>query len=92
MFYGYARVSTFDQDLTLQRAALKAAGGEVIRAGTAPAATAAQNCRCCSSSCARATRWWSLASTGLARSVKDLQDIMHELKARGSSRVKHPLL
>ena len=32
MFYGYARVSTLDQDLTLQRAALKAAGCEVIRA------------------------------------------------------------
>src|SRR6185295_1635917 len=32
MFYSYARVSTLDQDLTLQRAALKAAGCEVIRA------------------------------------------------------------
>ncbi|MBV9828798.1 MAG: recombinase family protein, partial [Alphaproteobacteria bacterium] len=30
--YGYARVSTFDQDLAIQRAALKAAGCEVIRA------------------------------------------------------------
>ena len=26
IFYGYARVSTLDQDLTLQRAVLKAAG------------------------------------------------------------------
>ena len=33
--YGYARVSTDDQDLTLQRAALVAAGCEVIRAETA---------------------------------------------------------
>ena len=32
MLYGYARVSTLDQDLALQRAALKAAGCEVIRA------------------------------------------------------------
>jgi hypothetical protein len=31
-FYGYARVSTIDQDLAIQRAALKAAGCEVIRA------------------------------------------------------------
>ena len=31
-FYGYARVSTLDQDLSIQRAALKAAGCEVIRA------------------------------------------------------------
>ena len=30
--YGYARVSTLDQDLTIQQAALKAAGCEVIRA------------------------------------------------------------
>jgi hypothetical protein len=30
--YGYARVSTLDQDLSIQRAALKAAGCEVIRA------------------------------------------------------------
>ena len=32
MLYGYARVSTIDQDLALQRTALKAAGCEVIRA------------------------------------------------------------
>ena len=30
--YGYARVSSLDQDLTLQRSALKAAGCTVIRA------------------------------------------------------------
>ena len=30
--YGYARVSTLDQDLGIQRAALKAAGCKVIRA------------------------------------------------------------
>ena len=30
--YGYARVSTIDQDLSLQRRTLKAAGCDVIRA------------------------------------------------------------
>jgi DNA invertase Pin-like site-specific DNA recombinase len=30
--YGYARVSSIDQDLRLQRVALKAAGCDVIRA------------------------------------------------------------
>lgn len=30
--YGYARVSTFDQDLGIQRTTLKAAGCKVIRA------------------------------------------------------------
>ena len=32
MKYGYARVSTRDQDLSIQEAALKAAGCELIRA------------------------------------------------------------
>ena len=36
--YGYARVSTFDQDLSIQRAALTAVGCEVIRAEKASGA------------------------------------------------------
>ncbi len=35
--YGYARVSTLDQDLGIQRAALKAAGCGVVRADRANA-------------------------------------------------------
>lgn len=60
--YGYARVSTFDRDLSVQRDALEIAGCEVIRAEKARGATAAPNYRCCSTSCAPATRWWSPAS------------------------------
>jgi len=39
--YGYARVSTIDQDLSLQRRTLKAAGCEVIRAERRAACAAA---------------------------------------------------
>ena len=83
--YGYARVSTLDQDLTAQRQALRAAGCRVIRAETA-------------SGSRRDGRTElqvlldfvqpgdSLVVTRidrLARSVRDLQDIVHELKGRG---------
>ena len=54
--YGYARVSTLDQDLGIQCAALKAAGCKVVRAEKASGATAEPSCRCCSTSCSRATR------------------------------------
>jgi DNA invertase Pin-like site-specific DNA recombinase len=36
--YGYARVSSLDQDLSIQRTALRAAGCEVIRAEKASGA------------------------------------------------------
>ena len=83
--YGYARVSTLDQDLTIQRTALTAAGCTVIRAEKA-------------SGTRRDGRTElqvlldflrdgdSLVVTRidrLARSLKDLQDIVHELRAKG---------
>ena len=54
---GYARVCTTDQDLSIQEAALRAAGCEVIRAEkrSAPRRRAARNCAPCSTSSARAT-------------------------------------
>ena len=45
--YGYARVSTLEQDLRIQRAALKAAGCDVIRAEKA---TGTRSCAVCLSS------------------------------------------
>ena len=83
--YGYARVSTLDQDLTVQRQALRAAGCSVIRAEKA-------------SGSRRDGRieqqvLLDFVQPGdtlvvtridrLARSLKDLQDIVHELKNRG---------
>ena len=80
--YGYARVSTLDQDLTAQQQALRAASCRVIRAETA-------------SGSRRDGRTElqvlldfvqpgdSLVVTRidrLVRSVRDLQDIVHELK------------
>ena len=42
----------------------------------------APNCRCCSTSFSQATPWFTRIDR-LARSLKDLQDIVHELKGRG---------
>jgi DNA invertase Pin-like site-specific DNA recombinase len=78
--YGYARVSTLDLDLTIQRAALKAAGCGVVRAEKA-------------SGSRRDGRTElqvlldfvqpgdTLVVTRI--SMRDLQDIVHELKGRG---------
>lgn len=83
--YGYARVSTIDQDLGIQRAALAAAGCEIIREekvrGTKrDGRTELQNL------IDFLRHGDTLVVTRvdrLARSVKDLQDIVHELKAKG---------
>jgi DNA invertase Pin-like site-specific DNA recombinase len=83
--YGYARVSTTDQDLGAQRAALKAAGCEVVRAekasgtkrdGRTELATMMDFLR--SGDALVVTR-----IDRLARSLRDLQNIVHELHARG---------
>jgi DNA invertase Pin-like site-specific DNA recombinase len=78
-------VSTIDQDLGIQRAALKAAGCEIVREekisgtkrdGRTELQTLLDFLR--SGDTLVVTR-----IDRLARSVKDLQDIVHELKAKG---------
>ncbi|TWB45830.1 recombinase family protein [Nitrospirillum pindoramense] len=85
--YGYARVSTSDQDLTIQETALRAAGCQVVRSEKASGATR------------RGRRELEILMDflqpddtlmvtridRLARSMKDLQDIVHDLRARGVS-------
>ena len=83
--YGYARVSSSDQDLAIQRVALKAAGCKVIRAETASG-----NRRDGRTELQALLDFVQPGDTlvvtridRLARSMKDLQDIVHELKAKG---------
>lgn len=85
--YGYARVSTSDQDLTVQEEALRNAGCDVIRMekvsgtsrnGRAELETLLQFLR--TGDTLMVTR-----IDRLARSIGDLQDIVRELRARGVS-------
>ena len=86
--YGYGRVSILDQDFSIQHRALKTAGCEVVRAEKAS----------CTRRYGRTElqvllEFLLFLRTGdrvvvtrigrLARSLKDLQDIVHELKAKG---------
>ena len=83
--YGYARVSTSEQDLTIQQEALRAAGCQVIRSekktgtkreGRAELDLLLEFLR--DGDTLVVTR-----IDRLARSMKDLQDIVHDLKGRG---------
>jgi DNA invertase Pin-like site-specific DNA recombinase len=83
--YGYARVSAIDQDLSLQRAALKAAGATIIRAEKASGASR--------KGCSELETLLEFLRPGdtvivtridrLARSLRDLQNIVHELREKG---------
>jgi DNA invertase Pin-like site-specific DNA recombinase len=83
--YGYARVSTLDQDLSIQRAALKAAGCEVMRAEKASGAhrDGRTELQVLLDFLRGGDTLVVTRIDRLARSLKDLQDIVHELKARG---------
>lgn len=83
--YGYARVSTADQDLTLQRSALKAAGCETIREEKASGTSTKGR-----TELATLREFMRKGDTlvvtridRLARSIGDLQDIVRSLKEKG---------
>ncbi len=85
--YGYARVSTFDQDLTIQRTALKAAGCGVVRAETASGTRrdGRTELQVLLDFVQPGDMLVVTRIDRLARSMKDLQDIVHELKANSVS-------
>ncbi len=85
--YGYARVSTSDQDLSIQEAALRAAGCAVIRSEKRSGSSREGR--------VELRTLFDFLRPGdvlmvtridrLARSVADLQDVVRELKAKGVS-------
>ncbi|MGU3282265.1 recombinase family protein [Methylobacterium mesophilicum] len=85
--YGYARVSTTDQDLSIQEAALRAAGCDVIRAEK-KSGTSVQGRNELQNLLEFVRAGDTVVVTRidrLARSVGDLQDIVRTLKARGAT-------
>jgi DNA invertase Pin-like site-specific DNA recombinase len=85
--YGYARVSTTDQDLSIQYAALEAAGCITVFAEKQSGTSVGKR--------SQLRTMLDVVQEGdevvitridrLARSMKDLQDIVHELKGKGVS-------
>ena len=82
---GYARVSTIDQDLTVQSAALKAAGCTVIRSEKRSGASTAgrEELRNVLDFLQAGDVLMVTRIDRLARSIGDLQDIVRELRAKG---------
>ena len=85
--YGYARVSTTDQNLDLQLAALKAAGCDIVRSEKRSGTSTARRDEL-RYLLAFIRAGDSLVVTRidrLARSIGDLQDIVRELKKKGAT-------
>ena len=85
--YGYARVSTIDQDLTLQREALERAGCVVVRAEKVSGTSrqGREELRTVLDFIAQGDELVVTRVDRLARSIGDLQDVVRELKAKGAS-------
>ena len=84
---GYARVSTTDQDLTIQLAALNAVGCEVIRQEKASGTTIAgrQELRTVLEFIRAGDTLIVTRIDRLARSIGDLQDIVRTLRIKGAA-------
>ena len=84
---GYARVSTVDQNLEIQEAALKAAGCEVIRSEKRSGTTTAgrDELRTVLDFLRNGDVLMVTRIDRLARSIGDLQDIVRAVKAKGAS-------
>lgn len=85
--YGYARVSTTDQDLTIQTEALKSAGCSVIRAEkvSGTSTLGRDELRLLLDFIRDGDTLVVTRIDRLARSIGDLQDIVRQLKAKGAS-------
>ncbi len=84
-FYGYARVSSTDQDFTIQERSLREAGCDIIRSEKVSGTS-----RTGRTELETLLEFLRAGDTlvvtrvdRLARSIKDLQDIVHTLKERG---------
>lgn len=83
--YGYARASTPDQDVAIQEDALRRGGCDIVRSEKISGAS-----RTGRSELATLLQFLRTGDTlmvtrvdRLARSIKDLQDIVHELRVKG---------
>lgn len=83
--FGYARVSTTDQELDVQIAALRAAGCQTIRSEKKSGTewSARTELQILLDFLREGDTLVVTRIDRLARSMKDLQDIVHELKGRG---------
>ena len=84
---GYARVSTTDQDLSIQESALKAAGCEVIRSEKRSGTTTAgrDELRTVLDFLRAGDILTVTRIDRLARSIGDLQDIVRAVRAKGAA-------
>jgi len=83
--FGYARVSTLEQDLGIQETALRAAGCQTIRSEKKSGSErgARTELQVLLDFLRKGDTLVVTRIDRLARSMKDLQDIVHELKGRG---------